>query len=127
MRILQKNGIFLLLMGAVLLLGACNMPDFSIQPAPPPSPTPVKVKPTEVPVLPTKSMDDELDPLPTAVESIVPSATPVPTEEPPLVTASMNANCRRGPSTGADQYAYLLKGENALAQGGTRIPHSHGS
>jgi hypothetical protein len=29
----------------------------------------------------------------------------------------MNANCRRGPSKGADQYAYLLLGESALAQG----------
>ena len=117
MRKLHKNRIFLLLTMAALLLGACNMPDLSMLSAPAPSPTQVKVKPTETPVLPTKVMDDDLDPLPTAVASLVPSATTVPTEEPPLVTAAMNANCRRGPSTGADQYAYLLEGQSALAHG----------
>ena len=122
MRKLHKNRIFLLLTMAALLLGACNMPDLSMLSAPAPSPTQVKVKPTETPVLPTKVIDDDLDPLPTAVASLVPSATTVPTEEPPLVTASMNANCRRGPSTGADQYAYLLKGQSALAQGWNENP-----
>jgi len=34
----------------------------------------------------------------------------------------MNANCRRGPSTGADEYAYLLKGQSALAQGWNENP-----
>jgi len=113
---LQKR-VFILLMGVGLLLGACNMPDLSMLSAPAPSPTSVKVEPTEVQVLPTKVMGDDLDPLPTPVASLVPSATPVPTEVPSLVTASMNANCRRGPSKGGDKYAYLLLGESALAQG----------
>lgn len=117
MRALQKNRIFIILMGTTLLLGACNMPDFGIQSAPPPSATPVREEPTEVTVLPTEGVDDEVDPSPTTVASPVPSATSVPTEEPSLVIASMNANCRRGPSKGADQYAYLLLGESALAQG----------
>lgn len=114
---LHNNRIFLLLTLAALLLGACNMPDLTTRPTPVPSATPVREEPTEVTVSPTKVMDDELDPSPTAVASLVPSATPVPTEEPLLVTATMNANCRRGPSKGADQYAYLLLGESALAQG----------
>jgi len=122
MRKLHKNRIFLLLTMAALLLGACNMTDLSMLSAPAPSPTQVKVKPTETPVLPTKVMDDDLDPLTTAVASPIPLATPVPTEEPLLVTATMNANCRRGPSTGADEYAYLLKGQSALAQGWNENP-----
>ena len=117
MRASQKNRIFTLLMGVALLLGACNMPDLGLQSAPPPSATPVREEPTEVTALPTEGEDDDVDPLPTAVASSVPSETPVPTEEPFLVTASMNANCRRGPSKGADQYAYLLLGESAQAQG----------
>ena len=117
MRKLQKNRIILLFMLAALLLGACNMPDLSLLSAPLPSPTSVEEKPTETPALPTRVMDDDLDPPPTGVASLVPSATTVPTEEPTLVTASMNANCRRGPSTGADQYAYLLEGQSALAHG----------
>ncbi len=119
---LHTNKIFLLLMSAALLLGACNMPDLSTRPTPVPSATPVREEPTEVTVPPTKVMDDALDPPPTAVASLVPSATPVPTEEPSLVTAGMNANCRRGPSTGADEYAYLLKGQSALAQGWNENP-----
>jgi len=122
MRKLHNYRIFLSLTLVALLLGACNMPYLGLQSAPPPSATPVREEPTEVQVLPTKVMDNELDPLPTAVASPVPSATPVPMEEPPLVTASMNANCRRGPSTGADEYAYLLKGQSALAQGWNENP-----
>ena len=113
----QKNWIFILLMGVALLLGACNMPDLGLRSSPAPSATPVRDEPTEVTVLPTEGEDDDVDPSPIAVASLVPSVTPVPTEEPFLVTASMNANCRRGPSKGADQYAYLLLGESALAQG----------
>lgn len=117
MRALQINRIFILIMGATLLLGACNFPDLNLQSVPPPSVTPVREEPTEVTVLLTKVIEDDVDPSPTAVASLVPSVTPVPTEEPLLVTATMNANCRRGPSKGADQYAYLLLGESALAQG----------
>jgi hypothetical protein len=54
---------------------------------------------------------------PTVEEPVEPSDTPEPTEAEALVTASMNANCRRGPSTGASQYAFLLLGESAIAQG----------
>jgi len=116
MRTPQEKRFFILIVGASLLLGACNMPGLSTQPAPLPSATPVREEPT-VPIPPTKGVDDGVDPSPTPVASLVPSETPPPTEEPLQVTASMNANCRRGPSKGADQYAYLLKGESALAQG----------
>jgi len=117
MRTLQNNRIFILLIATALLLGACNMPDLSTRPTPVPSATPVREEPTEDTDLPTEGEDDDVDPSPPAAASPIPSATPVPTEEPLLVTAIMNANCRRGPSKGADQYAYLLLGESALAQG----------
>ena len=117
MRKLHNNRIFLLLTMAALLLGACNMPDLSMLSAPVPSPTQVKVNPTETPVLPTEGEDDNASPTPTTEMEAPPSETPEPEEEPAQVTAAMNANCRRGPSTGADQYAYLLEGQSALAHG----------
>ena len=117
MRKLHKNRIFLLLTMAALLLGACNMPDLNTRPTPVPSATPVRAEPTEVTVLPTEGEDDDVDPSSPSATSPIPSPTSVSTEELLLVTATMNANCRRGPSTGADQYAYLLEGQSALAHG----------
>lgn len=122
MRTFQKNRIFILLTFAALLLGACNMPDLSMLSAPPPSPTSGKENPTETPVLPTKVLDDNASPAPTTETEISPSETPEPEDEPAQVTAAMNANCRRGPSTGADGYAFLLKGQSALAQGWNENP-----
>ena len=108
----------LVLMSIFLIgLSACNFPGIGGPISPPPSSTQTRVEPTAQSTPTTTDADDKESSLPTPAASLVPSLTPVPTEVPSRVIASMNANCRRGPSKGADQYAYLLKGESALAQG----------
>lgn len=113
-----------LFMASIFLLGlsACNFPGVGDQSSPLPSPTTAREESITQSTPTTSEGDAKASLTPIVVASLVPSVTPVPTEEPLWVTASMNANCRRGPSKGADQYAYLLKGQSALAQGWNEDP-----
>ena len=108
-----------LLLISIFLIGlsACNFPGIGTPISPSPSPTTAREEVIAQSSPTTEDAEDTLSPTPTTEIEILPSKTPEPEEEPTLVTAAMNANCRRGPSKGADQYAYLLKGQSALAHG----------
>ncbi len=114
-----KVGILAVLLLVIVALSACNAP---IGSRPTPTATPPRAEEPDLAASPTDT-PEQVDTAPdTNGEEITPTDTPEPEETEAVVTATMNANCRRGPSTGANQYAFLLLGEQAIAQGWNADP-----
>ena len=112
-----------ILIVATLVMSGCDAPNGE-QPTPTETPpTGAKPEPGDFAEFPTPPSADkpevEIAPTEARAEILLPSPTPTETQAVVefIVTATVNANCRTGPSTIFDQYGFLLMSESTEAIG----------
>jgi len=117
---MYKNRIFVVFGALVLVALACNLPSATS------TPTNEEATATQVFAAPTTGQTQDQNPsspqeTPTATDTLAPSLTPTitPTATPsiPMVSVSVNTNCRKGPGIVYDNLTALLVGEEAVVVG----------
>jgi hypothetical protein len=109
----NRRSLFIAIAVVSLILAACDFPGFQTideETGDAPTATPTRERQDGSNPRQTPTEEEQLR-LPTS------TATLEPTDEPPTLTAKVNANCRTGPNVIFDEYGYLLNGQSAPVVG----------
>ncbi len=112
----KQKEIFLLISVLLFVTFACTLP--AAIPTPVPTP-PVDYEATMTSLALTQTAEQNQPPIegPTYTATVTPSITPTPTLGVPMVSVSVDTNCRTGPGTVYDYLTGLLVGEKAEVVG----------
>jgi hypothetical protein len=115
----KRTGIIFIISALVIAALSCNLPSGASAPADDASASQIPAVATQADVQDQNPTAGQPDPTATdtPTPSLTPSITPTMTPSIPMVSVSVNTNCRKGPGIVYDNLAALLVGEQAEVVG----------